>query len=316
MTKARFKFLPAAAAALIIISGFYATAKASVHPDVTKAYQKYTALYTEYKNALASNAAQSKIDAIYLKLKAAQDSYKKTEAENKTLTSFDDFSGDAVVSKSDEVNKAFSDYLAKYGEYKKALASGVSGRQLALLAAELRQALSNHAAAMSALTKNSGAAASNLDENGVMKVPVRYQRAKENGKPGSYYCGPTSLGMLLDHYGNNTPTAELATLCKTDTKGTIIWNMVVTARNLGFKSSTYKEKTTLDWLNEQTRAGTPVMVAVDTQGYWPGGHYMVVRGISGDKVYVNDPWGGPRTYSITQFMAQWQPSRWSIIVKK
>ncbi len=150
-----------------------------------------------------------------------------------------------------------------------------------------------------------------FDENGHLNVPERSQRAPENGAPGNYYCGPTSLGMALDYYGVNRTTKDLAKSCSTTPDGTSAGNLLAAAKRAGMSGSYMKEGMSIDSLKEILQSGKPVVVNVNTQGYWGGGHYMTAVGVSDGKVYLNDPWAGTtRSYTFAQFSAQWS-TRWN-----
>ncbi len=150
-----------------------------------------------------------------------------------------------------------------------------------------------------------------FDENGHLNVPERSQRAPENGAPGNYYCGPTSLGMALDYYGVNRTTKDLAKSCSTTPDGTSAGNLLAAAKRAGMNGSYMKEGMSIDSLKDILKSGKPVVVNVNTQGYWGGGHYMTAVGVSDGKVYLNDPWAGTtRSYTFAQFSAQWS-TRWN-----
>jgi len=158
-----------------------------------------------------------------------------------------------------------------------------------------------------ASTKTTTAAAVTASKTaaGNLNVPERAQRADANGSMGKYYCGPTSLGMIMQYYGVDKATKTLANLCGTGTNGTGYNEMVSIAKKFGFSGSYVATGKNIDFLKSATAAGKPVLVHVDTQGYWPG-HYMVVTGVHDGRVYLNDPWrGGARSYTIAQFNAQW-----------
>jgi len=154
-------------------------------------------------------------------------------------------------------------------------------------------------------TKTTSAVTASKNSSGNLSVPERAQRAAANGSMGKYYCGPTSLGMIMQYYGVDKATKTLANLCGTGTNGTGYNEMVSVAKKLGFSGSYVATGKSVDFLKSATDAGKPVLVHVDTQGYWPG-HYMVVTGVHDGRVYLNDPWrGGARSYTIAQFNAQW-----------
>jgi len=141
-------------------------------------------------------------------------------------------------------------------------------------------------------------------------VPERAQRAPENGSIGSSLCGPTALAMALEFYGINKPTRTVAKETKTLSQsgawqGTCCENIAAAAKK-NLPGSYMKSNMSIDDLKTITASGKPVVVNVDTQGYWSKGHYMVVTGVKDGMVYVNDPWkGGQRTYSFASFKAQW-----------
>jgi len=142
---------------------------------------------------------------------------------------------------------------------------------------------------------------------GILDVPERSQRAPENGRLGTSYCGPTSLAMALDFIGIDKSTRNVAGLVHTTAAGSSAGNILTAAKESGASGSYMKEGGSIEWLKQVTSSGSPVVVNVDTQGYWGSGHYMVVKGVSNGNVIVNDPWkGGEKTYSAQQFLAQWR----------
>lgn len=159
--------------------------------------------------------------------------------------------------------------------------------------------------------QNAASGTNGFEKSGLLNVPERAQRAKENGPLGHSLCGPTSLAMALEFYGVDKPTVKVAKETKTLSssggwQGTYCGNILTAAKNNGFKGSYQKENMTIDSLKAITASGKPVIANVNTQGYWGSGHYMVVTGVKDGKVYVNDPWlGGQRTYSFASFKAQW-----------
>lgn len=160
-------------------------------------------------------------------------------------------------------------------------------------------------------TASAAAGTKGFEKSGLLNVPERAQRAKENGPLGHSLCGPTSLAMALEFYGVDKPTVKVAKETKTLSQsggwqGTYCGNILAAAKSNGFKGSYMKENLTIDSLKKITESGKPVIANVNTQGYWGSGHYMVVTGVKDGKVYVNDPWlGGQRAYSFSSFKAQW-----------
>ncbi|HNY12665.1 MAG TPA: cysteine peptidase family C39 domain-containing protein, partial [Candidatus Wallbacteria bacterium] len=148
---------------------------------------------------------------------------------------------------------------------------------------------------------------SKADATGSVDLVLRSQFASENGDLGNVSGGPSSLGMIMEFYGLKKSTPELAKLCGTRSgAGTGFNEMVTAAKKLGFDDSRIKTGCDIDWLKSMTDAKKPVMVHVNTAGFWPQGHYMVATGVKDGKVIVADPWTGrTNSYSIAQFKAMW-----------
>lgn len=149
-----------------------------------------------------------------------------------------------------------------------------------------------------------------FEKNGLLDVPERAQCAPENGSLGGTLCGPTSLAMTLEYFGIKKTTLNVALETKSINSskqfiGTYCENIAAAAKKF-LPGSYMKNNLTIDDLKEITASGKPVIVNVNTQGYWPGGHYMVCTGVKNGTVYLNDPGNGStRTYSSSQFNAQW-----------
>lgn len=146
--------------------------------------------------------------------------------------------------------------------------------------------------------------------NGLLDVPTRAQCAPENGSLGGSLCGPTSLAMALEFYGIKKTTLNVAKETRSINSGlqfvgTYCENIAAAAKRF-MPGSQMKYNLTTNDLARITASGRPVIVNVNTQGYWPGGHYMVCTGVKNGIVYINDPGNGStRTYTLAQFNAQW-----------
>lgn len=141
----------------------------------------------------------------------------------------------------------------------------------------------------------------------VVAVPQRTQFAPENGVYKSSWCGPTSLGMIFEYYGIRRTTADIAknTYNFKERNGTPSAKMAEEARKQGFSDSRVETGKTMGFLEETCRTGRPVIVNVDVS--WKSGHYMVVVGVTADKVIVNDP---GRTEVRREFDKAWFMSQW------
>lgn len=139
-----------------------------------------------------------------------------------------------------------------------------------------------------------------------LKVPYFKQ-------PAEYYCGPTSLQMVLAFFGIKKSAAELATLADTNEAiGTWHRNMANAARSSG--CFVYQNKNAdFDTLRSFLRKGYPVIVHL-LMPEWPAGkwgewdryHYVVVTGLRRFTVLINDPWLGVVEMPRKEFVARWR----------
>ncbi len=158
-----------------------------------------------------------------------------------------------------------------------------------------------------------------LKVNVKLAVPKRTQYEKANGKYQKSWCGPTSLAMVYEFHGKKETTYKVAKrIYDFDARvGTFAKDIVKDAKRNGFKKTRIKTGVDFDFLEKELKAGNPVIVGVEVA--WQSGHYMVVVGLEGDKVIVNDPGrtGVQRTFSRSWFLTQWNGrNRRSIVVKK
>lgn len=155
-----------------------------------------------------------------------------------------------------------------------------------------------------------------LRANGTLAVPAISQYIAENNMgPGKDYrgswCGPTSVRMCAEYYGiTGNSTYTLAQWCEYTFKqriGTPLAGMDRCVKNkLHLGASELKTPGSLDWLRQSLRDGNPVIAHCNTK--WRG-HYIVVTGIIGDTVHINDPGRNSAsvvtTLSLSQFTSYW-----------
>lgn len=139
----------------------------------------------------------------------------------------------------------------------------------------------------------------------ILAVPLRDQFDPANRLPGSF-GGPTALAMVLDFYGRNLSTNEVA-----DQIGVADWGcngdqIAAGARALGFDARYDTSPVTLDQLRSEIEAGHPVIVN-HTTARFPGGHYAVVVGFTEDgKIVLHDPAGAQRVeQDVDDFARDW-----------
>ncbi|MBS3934906.1 MAG: C39 family peptidase [Sulfuritalea sp.] len=114
-----------------------------------------------------------------------------------------------------------------------------------------------------------------------------------------YSCGAASLATLLnEHYGRNlSEEALLKAMDKGDGRASFA-DMARALPQFGFRAQGFAAR----W-EQLTRLKMPVILYVKHR---KDDHFSVLRGISGDTVWLADPSLGNRTYSREQFLAMWQ----------
>lgn len=153
----------------------------------------------------------------------------------------------------------------------------------------------------------------------VLKTPRISQLEPENGRLGYSWCGPTSLRMIYAYYGRKESTRDIANRIY-DWKGhtgTYSTSIVSDAKKHGFPNTYIKTSCDFEFLAARLNEGKPIIVNVDVS--YKYGHYMVLVGLEGDRVILNDPYykGVRREMSRSAFLADWDGrSRRCIVVQK
>ncbi len=109
---------------------------------------------------------------------------------------------------------------------------------------------------------------------------------------GATECGAACLGMILAHHGRWVPLEELRVRCGISRDGSKAVSMLRAAREYGLLASGYRRDP-----NRMFDLRFPIIV------FWRFNHFIVVEGVRGKKVYVNDPAHGPQTISWQEFDA-------------
>lgn len=102
-------------------------------------------------------------------------------------------------------------------------------------------------------------------------------------------CGAAALAMVLAHHGAWVPLEQLRVACGVSRDGSKASNIVKAARGFGFAAKGFrKEPTTLGDL--------PMPCII----HWNFNHFVVLEGIDGDRVYINDPATGRRRLNMME----------------
>lgn len=118
-------------------------------------------------------------------------------------------------------------------------------------------------------------------------------------------CGPTSMAMAMASLGvsmtpDNAAKIALQLGCRTANSGTS-WDYF---ERIGSKYGlTVKATSSFNDVLSALKSKCPVVASMKAGHFTSGGHYIMLAGMDGDKVLVNDPndWRGPMTKSNTKW---------------
>ena len=102
-------------------------------------------------------------------------------------------------------------------------------------------------------------------------------------------CGAAALAMVLAHHGAWIPLEQLRVACGVSRDGSKASNIVKAAHNFGLAAKGFrKEPSTLHEL--------PMPCII----HWNFNHFVVLEGIDGDRVSINDPAIGRRVLDMSE----------------
>ncbi len=109
-------------------------------------------------------------------------------------------------------------------------------------------------------------------------------------------CGPTCLRMISKFYGRSYPVQELRQLSFTTRQGSSMLGLSAAAEKIGFR--TLGVKVSFDKIISD--APLPCIA------HWNHQHFVVIRKVKKNKIYVADPAYGMLSYSKQEFLKSWQ----------
>lgn len=120
-----------------------------------------------------------------------------------------------------------------------------------------------------------------------------------------YSCGSAALATVLKYYyGREISEEEIVREIlrfgdkeKISKRGFSMLDLKLFADRIGFRAEGYKVK--LEYL---PKIPIPTIVLLDIKGYK---HFVVLKGVRGDKVYIADPALGNRVMSLEDFARSW-----------
>jgi ABC-type bacteriocin/lantibiotic exporter with double-glycine peptidase domain len=111
---------------------------------------------------------------------------------------------------------------------------------------------------------------------------------------GMMECGSACLAMIFRYYGYYNIQSLLSRLGEVTIEGMSLHSLSTVATQFGFQADAYE----LDW-DHLHQLKLPLIA------HYKGNHFIVVYGISGDKVRIADPAYGKDTLSREEFVRNW-----------
>ena len=120
-----------------------------------------------------------------------------------------------------------------------------------------------------------------------MKLNIPYHKQEKNTT-----CGVACLRMVMAFYGKEVSEFELAEACETGWLGNTCGELVRGVGEFGFAAEEV-DHVTPEYLLSQIENNCPLIAFIDPAVLYGGiegfGHFVIITGIEGDKIYYNDP---------------------------
>ena len=104
-------------------------------------------------------------------------------------------------------------------------------------------------------------------------------------------CGAACLGIILAYYGRWVPLETLRVRCGVSRDGANAANVLRAARGYGLVAQGFRSEERAHLFE----APFPMIL------FWEYNHFVVLEGMKGEHVYINDPGEGPRRLSLQEF---------------
>src|SRR6056297_260679 len=104
-------------------------------------------------------------------------------------------------------------------------------------------------------------------------------------------CGAAALAIILGYHKLNIPLSRLREECGVNRDGSKAANVLKAARAHGMRARGFRRDVSI--LFQKTVF--PCIV------FWRNSHFLVLEGIRGDRVSLNDPGGGHRRVTRAEF---------------
>jgi len=120
-----------------------------------------------------------------------------------------------------------------------------------------------------------------------MRLNIPYFKQEKNTT-----CGVACLRMVLAFCGEEISELDLEEACETSWLGNTCAEIVQGAKKYGFEAEEI-DHATPDYLLAILEQNSPLIALLDPAVLYGGlegfGHFVVITGLEGDKIYYNDP---------------------------
>jgi len=126
------------------------------------------------------------------------------------------------------------------------------------------------------------------------------------------WCGPASLTMVLNYWGDPINQSEVGSAVDPEHDGTPPEGLISFLESRGYvvydfaRHSLEYRSSTMDELKIWISHDYPVVVSQWTYFSGKGGHYRVVVGYDAERIYVKDPNSGSIAFGTEYFLELWE----------